>query len=439
MTPPSYRPRASSPLNFLPRLTALLLATVAIAVQAAPKVDVLQDVATGIYAPGQTVTWTVTVTDGGKPVEGKINFNVAKGGLTPLTSGSAELHDGKAQVTGTRTDPGTLLVAVKFKPAGADKDLTTYGGAAFAPEKIKASLPPPDDFDEFWKTKIAELDAIPMNVKLERVDTGDPAIEYYKITMDNIHGTKIHGQLAKPAGKTNLPAMLQVQYAGVYALHRDWITGYAKSGWLVLNISAHDLPIDEKDDFYKEKAAHELDDYPGIGNDNRDTSYFLRMFLSCRRAVDYLAQHADWNKKSLVVQGGSQGGYQAIVTAGIHPAVTAFAACVPAGCDHTGKQAGRAPGWPNWASRTWQKKDEQKMLTASRYFDAMNFATRVKCPGLIGLGLSDTTCPSEGVLATCNQLQGPKQLIIMPQATHKGDHKDYYQAYGPFLEKQKKP
>jgi cephalosporin-C deacetylase len=93
------------------------------------------------------------------------------------------------------------------------------------------------------------------------------------------------------------------------------------------------------------------------------------------RAVDFLTQRPDWDGKHLVVQGGSQGGYQAIVTAGIHPAVTAFAANVPAGCDHTGKQAGRLPGWPNWASRTWQKKDEQKMLETARYFDAMNFAT----------------------------------------------------------------
>ena len=98
--------------------------------------------------------------------------------------------------------------------------------------------------------------------------------------------------------------------------------------------------------------------------------------------------------------------------------VTAFAANVPAGCDHTGKQAGRLPGWPNWASRVWQKKDEQKMLTASRYFDAMNFATRAKCPGLIGLGLVDPVCPAEGIFATCNQLQGPKEIVIMPKAGH---------------------
>jgi cephalosporin-C deacetylase-like acetyl esterase len=162
------------------------------------------------------------------------------------------------------------------------------------------------------------------------------------------------------------------------------------------------------------------------------------MFLSCYRSVEYLTQRPDWNKKTLLVHGGSQGGYQTLVLAGLHPAVTAFAASVPAGCDHTGKLAKRAPGWPDWASRTWQKKDYHKMLETSRYFDAMNFAYRIKCPGIVGVGLIDTTCPPEGVLAACNRIQGPHKVILMPQAGHMGPHNAYYAAFGPFLDEQKK-
>ena len=84
------------------------------------------------------------------------------------------------------------------------------------------------------------------------------------------------------------------------------------------------------------------------------------------------------------------------------------------------------------------EKEEKKMLETSRYFDAMNFATRAKCPGLIGLGLVDPVCPAEGVLATCNQLQGPKEIVIMPLADHGGDHKAFYEKFGPFLDKQLK-
>ena len=417
---------------------ALLLALPPWLVAADPKVTVTPDVESGIYEPGKTVTWNIQVQDGDAPASGKLFYVVRKGGATEIAKGEAELKEGKAQVTGTRADAGTLLLDVKYRAAGGTKDTTALGGAVFAPDKVTASTPPPDDFDAFWKEKVAELAAVPMNVQLTPVDVGNAQVEYFKITMDNIRGSKIQGQIARPAGKKDLPALLQVQWAGVYPLHRDWVVGHAKNGWLAMNIIAHDLPIDEKPEFYKEKSEKELRDYPGIGREDREKSYFLKMFLSCYRAVDYLTQREDWNKKALVVHGGSQGGYQAIVTAGFHPAVTAFAANVPAGCDHTGHQVGRSPGWPNFPGRRWPQADAEKIVMTSRYFDAMNFATKINCAGLIGLGLVDPVCPPEGILATVNQMKGPKKVIIMPRADHGNNHQAYYAVYGGFLEEQKK-
>ena len=420
-------------------LTRISLVLLCLATGAAdPVVQVAADVDSAIYEPGKPATWTIQIKTGdGFLKEGKVSYVVRNGGAGEASKGDLEIKDGKASVSATRETPGTLLLDVKYRPEGAAKDVVGHGGAAFAPDKIAPSAPPPDDFDQFWKEKIAELAAVPMETVLTPVDTGTPGVEYFKITMNNIRGAKIQGQIAKPAGKTDLPALLQVQWAGVYPLDKNWVLGHAKNGWISMNIISHDLPIDEKPEFYKEKSEKELNDYPGQGNDDREKSYFLKMFLSCYRACEYLTQRDDWNKKALVVHGGSQGGYQAIVTAGMHPAVTAMAANVPAGCDHTGKLAGRAPGWPNWASRTWQGKDAAKMLNAARYFDAMNFAPKIQCPALVGLGLVDPVCPPEGVLATVNLIKGPKKIIIMPKADHGGDHKAYYAVYGGFLEENK--
>src|SRR5882672_1556391 len=344
-----------------------------------PVVQVSPDVESGLYEPGKPASWTIRVKNGDAFVEkGKLSYVVRPGGAGEAAKGDVELADGKAQVTATRETPGTLLLEVKYRPEGGSKDVVGRGGAAFAPDKIAPSSPPPEDFDSFWKEKIAELGAVPMETVLTPVDVGNPAVEYFKITMNNIRGAKIQGQIAKPAGKSDLPALLQVQWAGVYPLNKDWVIQHAKNGWMSMNIIAHDLPIDESAEFYKTKSDKELNDYPGQGNDDREKSYFLKMFLSCYRACDYLTQRPDWNKKTLVVHGGSQGGYQAIVTAGLHPAVTAMAANVPAGCDHTGAKAGRAPGWPNWAARLKGGKDGAKTLAASRYFDAMNFATKIQ-------------------------------------------------------------
>ena len=221
--------------------------------------------------------------------------------------------------------------------------------------------------------------------------------------------------------------MLIVQWAGVYPLQKGWVEGPAAEGWLVLNVNAHDLPIDEPEKFYQEQSAGALKDYPGIGNDDRETSYFLRMYLSCYRAAQYLTERPDWDGRTLVVTGGSQGGMQSLVAAGLCPKITAVLANVPAGCDLNGPQAQRMAGWPMWYWKTGGK-DEAKVRTAARYYDAVNFASRIKCPVLVGAGLIDVTCPPPGVWAACNQVQGPKEVVVLPVAGH-GDHRG---SHGPY-------
>ena len=90
-----------------------------------------------------------------------------------------------------------------------------------------------------------------------------------------------------------------------------------------ISLSVKGLPIADYDfklgklakDFYDEKSATTLRNYPAIGNDDRETSYFLRMYLSCYRAAEYLTQRPDWNGKTLVVMGDSQGGLQTFLFA----------------------------------------------------------------------------------------------------------------------------
>lgn len=179
-----------------------------------------------------------------------------------------------------------------------------------------------------------------------------------------------------------------------------------------------DLPVDRDKSFYDEQNNGPLKDYLHQGGEDREKCYYLRMYLSCYRAVDYLAGRGDWNKTTLLVQGGSQGGMQSVITAGIHPAVTAITADVPAGADQTGSLVGRAVGYPYWV------KTAAGLKTAA-YFDTVNFARRIHCPVLVGMGLVDTTCPSACVFTMFNQIPAPKRVVIMPDAAHQGAHAAY--------------
>jgi cephalosporin-C deacetylase-like acetyl esterase len=254
-------------------------------------------------------------------------------------------------------------------------------------------------------------------------------VDYFHITMNNIRGSRIHGQLARPtATDRKLPAMVIFQWAGIYPLRPPTVTGPAADGWLALNIISHDLPIDQPRTFYAEHEAGPLKDYPSIGNDDRETTYFLRMYLSCYRAVEYLSGRDDWDGKTLVVMGVSQGGQQALMVAALHPKVTACMAAVPAGCDMTGADIGREPGWPQWYRQTQGGKDPARVRQASRYYDVVNFAPRITCPVLVGIGLIDEACPPAGVLAAMNRVKADKQVILLPRGDH-GNSRNSHAAY----------
>lgn len=418
-------------------LLGLFLPTVLYAADP-PTFEITPDHETGIYTVGETATWSVGVKLGEQAAPGEIKYWVRSGGLVEIDKGAKPLADGQAKVSAKRDGPGTLLLVVQYQPAEG-KPVSANGGAVYDPDKIEPSAPEPDDFDEFWAAKLKELAGVPVDAKLEPEDSGDPNVEYYKLTMNNIRGTHIYGQLAKPKGKTDLPAMLQVQWAGVYPLQQSWVIGPAKNGWLALNIIAHDIPFDQPKEYYDNLNQTTLKGYPHIGREDRETSYFLRMYLSCYRAADYLANHPDWNGQTLIVQGGSQGGGQSLVTAGIHPKVTGLAADVPAMCDHTGQLVGRSEGWPKLTGWGLEPDNEQALETA-KYFDAVNFAKRAKVKSaIVGVGLIDTTCPPAGCIAAFNALPcQDKQLAIMPISGHGGDHSIYYKIYGPYLVRQLK-
>ncbi|MGD9636812.1 MAG: acetylxylan esterase, partial [Pirellulales bacterium] len=274
---------------------------------------------------------------------------------------------------------------------------------------------------------------VPANAVLEPAESGRDGVEYWKITLDGYRGTKIRGQLARPkAGSEKadqkLPALFIPQWAGVYPIEKPWAVDRAAEGWLVLNVLAHDLPTDESAEFYQEQAAGPLRDYWAIGNDDRETSYFLRMYLSCYQALEYLRSRPDWDGKTLVVNGASQGGQQTLVSAALHPGVTAALAMVPAGSDMLGPTVGRTGGWPGWYDCLYGK-DPANVRAASRYYDVVNFAPRIKCPVLVGYGLIDEICPPEGIQAAVNAITTPKEFIPLPQGEHlekDGSHQAYY-------------
>jgi cephalosporin-C deacetylase-like acetyl esterase len=394
---------------------------------AAQTLHVAPSHADGVYAAGVPIVWTVTVENGAPGSVSSGHYVVKYGGGKVETEGDFDLSSGSAQIQYTATDPAAYLVVVTAKSSADSKSIHADGGAVFDADKIKPSLPRPADFDSFWKSKLAEVRAIDPASVVTQEDCGIPGVVYETVTMANIDGSHVYAQVAYPTGGAHLPAQIILQWAGVYGLHKDWVTTPARNGWLAINVMPHDLPLNMPDSFYENAKNTTLRDYIAIGFDDRDKSYFLRMILGDIRAADYIQKRPEWDGKTLIATGTSQGGYQSIALAGLDPAITAIMVLVPAGCDITASAAGRAMPWPYWLAHATQD-NAAKVQQVAQYYDTVNFASNVHCPALAGIGLIDHTSTPNGDLAMFNQLAGPKQKVLLPFSDHLG----HGNAQGPY-------
>lgn len=391
--------------------TLLLLSVLNLQGQAPAPVLILKastDHADALYKVGETATFTLEARQDGKPlVEGKVVCVLSKDGVQPQPPQTLNVKDGKATIIGKLDEPGFLLLRATLGKASA------MAGAGYDPLKLQPSMPVPEDFDAFWAAQKAELAKVPMKSTLTPVTSPSKPVEAFDVQIDCL-GKPVSGYFGrfKGAKPKSLPAILHVHGAGVRSSNLGSVSWAAnEGGMLSLDINAHGLPNGKPKEFYDALAAGELKDYRIEGNQDREKVYFKGMFLRLIRAIDFLTAQPEWDGKTLIVYGSSQGGFQAFAAAGLDERVTFICAGVPAGCDHTGSQANRIAGWPKIVPNDAEGKPDAAALQASRYFDNVNFATRARCRGaVVTVGFIDTTCPPTSVYAAYNALTIPKAI-----------------------------
>lgn len=368
-----------------------------------------------IYHRGELVNFDVKVTDSGVAVaDGLVDWSVVKDGLPTDQKGRVKLVDGAAVVSGQLAEPGFIQVKVNYRAneKAAVVPVTGLGGAAIDPTEIQASLPVPDDFDAFWTGMKQQLAQVPVTPVLTTVHSPAKDVEVFDVQAPAL-GLPISGYMGRPVGAKakSLPIILTVHGAGVSDSSLGGTASWASKGFLAMDMNAHGLPNGKPKEFYADLKAGAMKDYRYEHRDSRENAYFTGMMLRLVRAIDVLTAQPEWDGKHVIVFGSSQGGYQAIVAAGLDPRVTFFAAGVPAGCDHSGMLANRIAGWPKIAPIDADGRPDMKVLTAFRYLDTMNFATRTKAEGcFLTVGFIDSTCPPTSIYATYNQLRIPKQI-----------------------------
>jgi len=368
-----------------------------------------------IYKPGEKIVFSVRLLDDSKPVAGKKLKWVRRGDDKLINKGEAVSSATQPLNIETSSDkPGFVHIAVTVfnddgKPAqdAKNQDVRFDGGAGVELGKLEG-YPEPKDFDAFWVKQKNKLAKVPLKASLTEFASKNQKVLVFDVKVDCAGKKPVSGYFSKPKGAAvkSLPAQVNFMGAGVMSASPEM----QATNKLVFNINAHGIENGKDAEYYKKLQEGELKDcyaFNKEANSNPETAYFNGMMLRVLRSLEFIKAQPEWDGRNVVVSGGSQGGFQALVAAGLDADVTKCFAYKPWCCDLGGVNLGRIRG--DW---------RPDYTDALAYYDPVNHAKRIKCETVLLSGLGDYVCPPSGITVVYNNIKAPKQIEYTQGATH---------------------
>lgn len=376
-----------------------------------------------LYKTGEQASVEVQFYKYGIPGDNIIVNYETGGEMMPADSkGTVTLQKGKAVIPiGTMKEPGFRDCRLTATVDG--KTYSHHVKVGFSPEKLRPYTTMPADFQEFWKKEKTELAKCPLVYTKEHVKKySTDKIDCYLIKLQiNQRGQSIYGYLFYPKKEGKFPVVLCPPGAGIKTIKEPLRHEYyAEQGCIRFEIEIHGLNPEMSEEEFREISAAfngRENGYLSNGLDSRDNYYMKRVYLACVRSIDFLTSLPEWDEKNVVVQGGSQGGALALVTAGLDQRVTACVANHPALSDMAGYKAGRAGGYPHFFRNSVDMDTPEKIKTMA-YYDVVNFAKLIKADTYMTWGFNDNVCPPTTSYIVYNMLNCPKESLITPINEH---------------------
>lgn len=379
-----------------------------------PRLSLSADAPEGMCGLGETVVFTAEIRNTSRgEMRGELRWELQTVAFEPDVIEPVEIEIAGRQTVSFAYElkmevPGFVRMRCTVVEDGEEREVRRYTRVGCEPTLVQSELTREPDFGKFWAESLEELNEVEPSYELKEIPVEEGSdVHLYELSMRSHGGVRVRGWLEVPVADGPHAALLR-------------LPGYTQSmrpvgdtgGAVVLsfNIRGH---------------GSSTDDVPGRpmdfwlrGLDDKDTYYYRGAYLDCVRAVDYLASREDVDPDRIAVWGMSQGGGLAFATAALDQRIDLCVADIPWLCD-----------WVNYsvlvddddmdrwmASR--KSRTEESVLKTLSYFDTMNFADRIQCPTLMGVGLQDSICPPSTSFATFNRITAARDYRIYENSGH---------------------
>lgn len=298
-------------------------------------------------------------------------------------------------------------------------------------DSYRSEVVEPGDFDDFWRTTLAESATVGLALERQRVDALLETVEVYDVAFAGFGGHPIRAWLYLPAnrGDRRLPGVVQYQgYGGGRGHHLESLL-WSAAGFAHLAMDTRGQGSSGRRGATGDPVGAPGPTFPGMltrGVENPSHYYYRRLYIDAVRAVDALRACAEVDVERIAVVGGSQGGTLALAAAALRTDVAAVIAHVPFLCDvrRATRITNSTPYLELGRYLATHRGAKERVFSTLAYFDGVSLARRITAPAWLSAGLMDATCPPSTVFGAFHELAGPKSISLWEYNGHEGGGPD---------------
>ena len=294
------------------------------------------------------------------------------------------------------------------------EELKTYRG----------TNPRPDDFDAFWDSALAEMQALELQIETIPAGFQTPFAECQHLYFTGVGGARVHAKLLRPRDAAG-PHPAVLMFHGYSSSSGDWSDklGYVAMGYTVAALDCRGQGGLSEDAgsvagwTLRGHIIRGLDDGP-------EKLLFRQIFLDTAQLARIVMDMPDVDERRVGALGGSQGGGLTLACAALEPRIQRAAPVYPFLCDYR---------------RVWDidldvdayaelrdyfrrfdplHQREDKIFTRLGYVDVQHLCPRIRAKVLMGVALLDQICPPSTQFAAYNKIRSEKAMDIYPDYGH---------------------
>jgi len=284
--------------------------------------------------------------------------------------------------------------------------------------------PRPDDFDEYWRRALAELETVEPEVELIPAEFRCAAAECFDLYFTGVGKARVHAKYLRPGstGGANPAVLLFHGYSGNSGDWQDKLS-FVSQGLAVAALDCRGQGGLSEDrggvagNTLQGHIIRGLDDHP-------DRLLYRQIFLDTVRLARIVMAFTEVDSDRIGTHGGSQGGALSLACASLEPRIRACSAAFPFLCDY------RRVWEMDLAERAYEELKsyfrlfdptharEEEVFRTLGYIDVQHLANRIRADVLMGTALMDEICPPSTQFAAYNRIEANKQMILYPDFGH---------------------